>query len=137
MQVLEDYCWEKGLRLMDPRRYVFEIITGSAVPLSAYHILEALGKKLRNPKPPTAYRAIDFLAAHKFIHRIESLNAYVTCGAGHHHSGAQFAICDSCGCVTEIHLCSVPESLQKKTAEQNFQVSYWNVELHGTCRKCS
>ncbi|MGB4058039.1 MAG: hypothetical protein WBK77_08155 [Alphaproteobacteria bacterium] len=66
-------------------------------PLGAYEIPERLGKKIKNPKPPTVYRAIEFWAEHGFIHRVESLNAYVACEAGHQHKSAQFMVCNDCG----------------------------------------
>ena len=47
--------------------------------------------------PPTVYRALDFLLANGFIHKLESVNAFVAC---HHPSTAQhsvpFLICDRC-----------------------------------------
>lgn len=132
----ETYCHENGLRFTEPRRHVLEIISQSEKPVGAYEILAALGKKLNDPKPPTAYRAIEFLAEHNFIHRIESLNAYVLCQVDHRHGGSQFMICKSCGKVLEAHLCELPEPLKKRTEQEGFTISSWNVEINGTCREC-
>ena len=95
-----------------------------------------MGHTLKNPKPPTAYRALDFLVEHGFVHRIESLNAYVSCDVDHKHTGSQFMICDSCDGVEEIYLCALPPKLQKKADGKGFTLHHWNIELHGTCRKC-
>ena len=127
---------EKGVRLTDGRRAVLEIIASAPKPLGAYDVLEKLGAYIDNPKPPIAYRALEFLQENGFIHRIESLNAYITCCANHHHEGSQFMICDKCGDVEEAHLCSVPEALQLKTQSAGFKTRYWNVELHGLCVGC-
>ena len=133
----EAYCEEHGLRFTDPRRMVLEIIAAAEKPLGAYDILALIGKKIDNPKPPTVYRAIEFLSEHQIIHRIESLNAYILCQSDHRHEGSQFMICDDCGTVTEAHLCDLPAPLSSKTKQEGFELSSWNVELHGTCRNCS
>ena len=136
LKQVEDYCAENGIRFTEPRRLVLEIILAATKPLGAYDILAELAKKIDNPKPPTAYRAIEFLTEHGFVHRIESLNAYVTCHSDHRHQGSQFMICDSCGEVTETHLCHLPPPLEAKTQEAGFHLSRWNVEIHGTCAAC-
>lgn len=133
---VEAFCKEQGVRFTEPRRYALEIIAGAQKPLGAYDILAELAKKLDNPKPPTAYRAIEFLQEYGFIHRIESLNAYVVCHTGHRHLGSQFMICDGCGNVTEAHLCDLPGDLAQKTEDAGFTLSRWNAELHGTCKTC-
>jgi len=88
----EQFCEDNTHRLTQPRREVLKIISSSKKPIGAYDILKKLGKTLKDPKPPTAYRAIDFWQEHGFIHRIESLNAFVSCLAGHNHEGSQFMV---------------------------------------------
>lgn len=133
---LASYCKAHQHRLTEPREFVLGIIAASKKPMTAYEVLDELGKKLDKPKPPTAYRALEFLAEHGFIHRIESLNAYVACHENHKHHGSQFMICDSCGTVEEAHLCHVPEGLQKQAGTKGFSITHWNVELHGLCKAC-
>lgn len=130
-------CEVSGQRLTDTRRIVLEIIAASKKPIGAYDVLARLSKKLKNPKPPTAYRALEFLQAQGFIHRIESLNAYMVCGIGHRHAGSQFMICGSCGTVAEAHLCSIPAAITDKAKASGFALHHWNLELHGTCGDCS
>ncbi|MCB1682354.1 MAG: transcriptional repressor [Rhodospirillales bacterium] len=137
VQNVESHCAQKGIRFTQPRRFVLEIIAGSKVPIGAYDILAKLGDYLDHPKPPTAYRAIEFLQEQGLIHRIESLNAYITCHAGHKHTGSQFMICDECGSVIEAHLCELPKDLARKMVEEGFILSSWNAELHGQCKSCS
>lgn len=137
VQAVETYCVEHGIRFTPPRRYVLEIIASSKTPLGAYDILERLGSHIDNPKPPTAYRAIDFLREHGFVHRIESLNAYVICGVDHRHMGSQFLVCDTCGKVTEAHLCHLPKDLAAQADQAGFTLTRWDAELHGTCKDCA
>lgn len=131
------YCKAKKIRPSEPRRFVLGIIDTASKPLTAYEILDALGQYIKNPKPPTVYRALEALSEYGFIHRIESLNAYLACHENHRHNGSQFLICDNCRNVQEIHLCSIPDSLQKQALAKDFAVRYWNVELHGLCAACS
>lgn len=114
----------------------FKITQQAKTPITAYEVLEKMGRFIKNPKPPTAYRALEFLEEHGFVHRIESLNAYVPCDANHKHNGSQFMICDNCSRVEEIHLCHLPNALQTKIEDEGFKMSYWNVEVHGTCKNC-
>jgi Fur family zinc uptake transcriptional regulator len=131
------FCEENGHRMTPPREHVLQIVAEAEKPLGAYDILQRLAAHLDNPKPPTAYRAIEFWQEHRFIHRIESLNAYVSCHAGHQHSGSQYMICDDCGKAEEIHMCHIPDALEKKAQAGGFQVKSWNTELHGQCLDCA
>ncbi len=132
----ELFCALHKERLTTPRLEVLKIIAGSLKPLGAYEVLKRLGEVIKSPKPPTAYRAIDFWEESGFIHRIESLNAYLACHADHKHKGGQFIICDGCGMALEIHICKLPESLKKNTEENQFAPLSWSVEVHGLCEKC-
>lgn len=131
-----DYCDINKHRLTEPRLAVLKIITSSKKPLGAYEILDKLGKTIENPKPPTAYRAIDFWLEHGFIHRIGSLNAFVTCDEDHKHTGSQFMICNDCGNVEEIHLCHLPKDLDKKVKNNGFKMAHWSTEISGQCVRC-
>lgn len=133
----EAACREKGIRFTDSRQHVLEIIAAAKKPLGAYDILEALGQYVDDPKPPTAYRAIEFLMEQGLVHRIESLNAYVLCDTDHKHSGSQFMVCDSCGAVVEAHICHVPDDLAQRAKQEGFTLNRWDAELHGTCKDCS
>ena len=130
------FCVRHKERLTKPRLEVLKIIAASPRPLGAYEILEKLGKILHSPKPPTAYRAIQFWQRKGFIHRIESLKAYVVCNADHRHAGGHFMICDDCGVVIETHIRDLPETFKNSEENNTFSPSSWNVEIHGLCGKC-
>lgn len=132
----EDYCAEQALRLTPQRLLTFKILQAAQTPLTAYDVLERMKDAISNPKPPTAYRALDFLEQHGFAHRIESLNAYVACDVDHLHQGSQFMICSACSAVEEIHLCALPRALQEKVSTEGFTPHHWNVEVHGICGGC-
>ena len=132
----QEYCEEHGFRFTEPRRLTLQVIVESVQPIGAYDIIDAIGKIADKPKPTTVYRAIDFLQQQGFIHKIESLNAFVACHAGHNHRGSQFVICNDCGNAEEIHLCNLPADLQKQLKQSGFDMAYWNTEIHGVCNDC-
>jgi len=129
----ETYCKTHGHRFTDPRRKVLEIIFCAGKPVGAYDIISAMPGEA---KPPTVYRALEFWQQEGFVHRINSLNVYTVCHAGHRHEGSQYMVCDGCGQVEEVHLCRLPHPLQEKVNETGFQLSRWNTELHGICQNC-
>lgn len=133
---LKAYCNEKGQRYTPPRYTTLEVIAASNVPIGAYDIIEQMGKITEKPKPATVYRSIEFLQEHGFIHKIESLNAFVVCHAGHSHEGSQFIVCNDCGTVEEIHLCHLPKDLKAQVDSSGFKMDRWNTEIHGVCQRC-
>jgi len=137
MDKIRQTCAEQGLRLTPMREAVLRILSESDRPMGAYDLMDWVAERDgKKPKPPTVYRAVEFLLAHRFIHRIESLNAYVTCHAGHRHHGSQFMICRECGAVTEAHICTLPEPIQNVAKQAGFKIQHWNLELHGICSNC-
>ena len=131
-----NFCIKNKHRYTKPRENVLKIISSSNRPIKAYHVLKQLAKVLKNPKPPTAYRAIEFWERYNFIHRIESLNAFYVCEAEHLHSGSQFLICNQCGEVTESHICEIPKIIKEKIEKNIFSAKSWNLEVKGVCAKC-
>ena len=136
LQKAFEYCVQNKHRWTRPRAQVLEIIAASSKPLTAYEILTRLTTTLNKPNPPTVYRALEFWTEHRFIHRIESLNAYLMCAADHQHQGSQFLVCDNCGDVIEAHICALPNALQERVANNSFKLSRWNFEVHGICSDC-
>lgn len=134
-------CAEAGVRLTPIREEVLQIVWSSHRPIGAYDVLAKLGKKHDNPKPPTVYRALDFLLEQGLVHRIESLNAYIGCshqdlGSMGAHS-SQFLICRSCGNAKEIADPAIGEALQKVAAAEGFKQEKRVIEITGLCRDCA
>jgi Fur family zinc uptake transcriptional regulator len=128
------HCKKNGHRVTDPRVDVLRVLIGARKPIGAYDIIAAMPQKT---KPPTVYRALEFWQAQGFVHRIDSLNVYTFCHAGHRHEGSQFMVCDTCGTIEEMHMCNPPAPLLEEAAAKHFKMRRWNAELHGTCVKCA
>jgi Fur family transcriptional regulator, zinc uptake regulator len=136
LQVARAQCDARGLRLTPLRERVLELIAEHHGPAKAYDLLDALKRSHASAAPPTVYRAIDFLVDAGFVHKVESLNAYVACPhPGGLHS-AQFLICDRCGSAIEIDGESLPELLTSIALAQNFVAKKLVVEVHGDCQSC-
>lgn len=132
----ETVCRSRGLRLTRLRRRVLELVWGSHEPVKAYEILEHLGKERKRAAPPTVYRALDFLQGEGFVHRIESMNAYIGCGEPGHQGASQFLICQECGEVAELDDDEILAVILRKTERLGFHVDDQTVELKGLCKSC-
>jgi Fur family transcriptional regulator, zinc uptake regulator len=76
---VERHCKEQGLRLTPTRRRVLEMVLAADGPVKAYDLLDQLKAEQPGAAPPTVYRALEFLLENHFIHRLETLNAFVSC----------------------------------------------------------
>lgn len=135
---LELACTQRGLRLTHLRRRVFELIAASARPVKAYDLLEKVKAVGEGPAaPPTVYRALDFLMLNGFVHKLETLNAYVPCPhpeVGAH--GSQFLICEECLETMELDAADIAARLQEQARAQGFQPRRHVVEVYGLCARC-
>ena len=70
-------CAARGLRLTPIREQVLGLVARSGKPVKAYDLLERMQSEVGANAPPTVYRALDFLLANGFIHKLASINAFV------------------------------------------------------------
>ncbi len=133
----EAACAAAGGRLTAIRRDVLRLILQADEPIGAYALLDGLRALTGAGKPPTVYRALDFLLAQGLIHRVERLNAFVGCHdeATHHHA-AQFLICRSCGRVTELEDGAVESAITAAARARGFVPARVTVEVDGVCSAC-
>src|SRR6185437_7641314 len=96
LQSAEALAGARGEKLTKLRRRVLEIVLESHTPMGAYDVLATLARDGAKPAPPTVYRALDFLRAQGFVHRIDSLNAFAACFAPARAHRSHFFLC--CGC---------------------------------------
>ncbi|MBK0398446.1 transcriptional repressor [Limibaculum sp. M0105] len=130
------HCKTAGLRLTPVRERVLEILLESHVALGAYDVLRRLTDEGAVPQPPIAYRALDFLVAHGFAHRIEKLNAYVACTAPCERHDPVFMICRDCRAVAELPSAPIARDLEREAARIGFDIGRTVVEAEGLCPSC-
>ena len=142
---VEHACRERGLRLTPIRARVLSLIAEAGKPVKAYELLEwvreersADGAAVGADAPPTVYRALDFLMANGFVHKLQSVNAFVAC---HHPSSAQhsvpFLICDQCHSAVELEDREVVSQLETRARALGFQPRAQTLEVHGLCAHCA
>jgi len=130
-------CREKGLNLTPARLRVLELVWAGHEPVKAYDIIDKFAKGPHATKPPTVYRALDFLLEHGFIHRIESKNAFVGCPRPITKHEGKFFICEACNRVTEIDSRRINATIEDLAAENGFRIHSKTVEVFGLCAACA
>ena len=126
----------RGARMTPVRRRVFELILEGDQPTRAYALLAQLEHERGKLGPPTIYRALEFLLAHKLIHKVETSNAFVACGDVEHSHESQFVICDDCGATEEIRDDAIVETLRRLGEGRGFAVERQVIEARGLCSAC-
>jgi Fur family zinc uptake transcriptional regulator len=137
MHRVEELCGKRGLQLTALRRQVTEILAKAPSSLTAYEIIDELGRVQGRPiGPPTVYRTLDFLTENGFVVKIESRNAFARCDCpGHHHHGV-LLICTNCGSTDEIDSATLDEALHAVARDAGFVIRRQMVELEGLCHLC-
>ncbi|EKT53136.1 zinc uptake transcriptional repressor Zur [Providencia sneebia] len=137
LKMAERICESRGVRLTSQRETVLRLIAQQHGAISAYDLLDLLREVEPQAKPPTVYRALEFLMEQSFIHKIESTNSYVIC---HHVDNPShisvMLICDHCGSVEESDCSAIEEAILALAKENLFQLRHTVVENHGLCQAC-
>ena len=132
----EGQCASDGLRFTPVRRKALEVLLQEHRAIGAYEMLDRLRDEGFGSQPPVAYRALEFLVAHGFAHKIEKLNAFVACGhTGEDHSPA-FLICRKCGSVAEADAFTKRSAIGRTAKAVGFQIERTVVEVEGLCPEC-
>ncbi len=133
----EAMCARKGTRLTDPRRRVLSLLADAKRPLKAYDLIAKAGVDGGSVKPPTVYRALEFLCEIGVVHRIEQDATYVACShVGHGHLAALF-VCDICLGVTEVHVDAIEQDISRAAKQTGFLLAHLVIEGRGQCQACA
>jgi len=116
------------------RRRTLAILLESRAAMSAYSLLKRLDAEGFGSQPPVVYRALDFLIAQGFVHRIERLNAFIACMYPDKTHAPAFLICRDCRSVAEI--CAPPPPLAQDAQAVGFRIERSVMESEGLCRDC-
>ena len=136
LSTAQQLCTQRGLQLTPIRQQVLTLIWSSHQAVKAYELLERIKPMQTTAKPATIYRALDFLIAQGFIHRVESLNAFVGCYCAERSHEQLLLICKSCGQVEERAASAVMQALLSEFSQAGFTVHSKAIEIHGLCAPC-
>ena len=133
-----DICNARETRFTPLRRKVLELVWGGHKPTTAYELLDLLsidGKK--RVAPPTIYRALDFLIEEGFVHRLESLNAFIGCSDPEHLHQGHFLICTQCRTVKEINDKMLHDKIKDVANNEGYKLDHSMLEIMGKCINCN
>lgn len=129
-------CKDRGVRLTDTRFKVLKLLAQQQQAIGAYDLLELLKESVPQAKPPTVYRALDFLLEQGFAHKITLTNSFVVCSHFDHHHQAQMLICKDCHTVQEVHSEHVDDEIIKQASKHGFDLHHQTIEAVGICNNC-
>jgi Fur family zinc uptake transcriptional regulator len=136
LQSASSYCAKHKLQFTKNRQRVLEILVAQHKAMGAYDIMPLMQSDGQTAQPPAVYRALDFLVAHGFAHKVEKRNAYIACAhPGQDHIPA-FLICRSCNTVEEAITGPVLIPLGSAAQKSGFRIETTVVEAEGLCPKC-
>ena len=133
----EAICRAKSVRLTDIRRQIFILICQEKGFVKAYDLLDRIKDSDYSAKPPTVYRALDFLLEHRLIHKLNSVNAFVSCTHPTDKHQCYFLICSQCHMIKECCDSSIEQMIQEISSESQFQPQHTTIEIEGLCQNCS
>jgi Fur family zinc uptake transcriptional regulator len=133
----ERLCEERGVRFTPLRRRVLELIWSNHESVKAYDLLDALKTFEASAKPATVYRTLDFLLEQGFIHRVESLNAFVGCKQPEKRHELLLLICEQCHMVDERPAVDLMASAAREIRSAAFIPHRQLFEIHGLCAACA
>ncbi|HEY1073283.1 Fur family transcriptional regulator [Brevundimonas sp.] len=135
---VEARCAAEGERMTAPRRRVLELLLAAGEPVKAYDLIARYGADGQAAKPPTVYRALEFLERRGVVHRIASISAYVACTAdtdGSRAHAAAFLICDCCGATEEVAVAG-GDAFAEAASAAGYAIERTTIEGHGRCPAC-
>ena len=123
-----------GTRLTPQRRAVLDAIEASSGRFTALELFERARRSSPRLGLATTYRTLDLLRRTGSLHALsgEGRPAYVRCSPEHHHH----LVCLSCGSVEDTELCATP-SQRSLTRRHGFRAESHELEIYGTCKRCS
>ena len=125
-----------GERMTPPRRRVLALLLETGEPVKAYDLIARFGADGQAAKPPTVYRALEFLERQGMAHRIASISAYVACSDdGEAAHAAAFLICDCCGATEEV-VAPVGQTFALAAGAAGYALERTTIEGHGRCPAC-
>ena len=130
-------CATRGIRLTPLRAQVLGLVAAAGKPIKAYDLLDRMKLDSASAAPPSVYRALDFLLEQGFIHRLESINAFIGCHHPQVRHSVPFLICDGCQDAIELEDVSIPDLLDAQARALGFAPRAQTLEVHGLCANCA
>jgi Fur family zinc uptake transcriptional regulator len=132
----EAACAAAGETLTPVRRRVLELLLTANAPVKAYDLLALLKPEKSPAKPPTVYRALEFLTRLGLVHKIERDNAFIACRIETSHGAQVFLICRPCGAAAEVEAGHALHDIKEAATGIGFALADTVIEAYGVCADC-
>jgi Fur family transcriptional regulator, zinc uptake regulator len=130
---IEQLIRKQGLKSSATRRRVLRYLLALKRPIKAYDLMKKFSEDNRAIKAASMYRILRFLSAKGYIHKIETLNAYVINGNPEYRGNEFLAVCTVCGRTREFYDSLVDRRLKQHSEKLGFAVQKQTVEIIGRC----
>ena len=131
----EQIATREGEKWTASRARVYELLLRAGGPVKAYDLMPAYSDD-KTTKPPTVYRALEFLENLGLAHRIPSLSAFTACRDGGPTHAASFLICKCCGSAEEITP-DLSAIIARAGSRRGFEPHAATLEVRGLCKSCN
>ena len=128
----EAHIARRGGRFTAIRRSIYQSLLDSDRPLGAYELLATIGT-VGAQRPPTVYRALDWLIEQGVAAKLASSSKYVAIPPGSDAEALAFLICDTCGSTTAIPAAAPAAELASRAHAAGFTRVSPVIELVGQC----
>jgi len=139
LQTLDDYLThaekvvsEKKSRLTPIRRHIYKCLIQTNTPLGAYDILGQLDG-VGAAKPPTVYRALDWLIEMGLAKKIESVSKYMATSLSKDIEQSALLLCQTCGHAEPFDAGPAIEALRTAANAKGFEKQQAIIEIIGYC----
>lgn len=136
LEAAQAYCRTQGSRLTAQRKEVFELLLRRGGSAKAYDLQDDMRARYGRVAPSTVYRALEFLMAQHLVHRVDALNTFIACNAGHHAHHPLLLVCSNCEAVTELEDDAAYEAVRKKLRQADSGFVESDIEVKGVCGQC-
>lgn len=124
---------QSGSRMTRIRRHVYMCLLKSDRPLRAYDILDMLDG-IGAQKPPTVYRALDWLIKMRLVKKVASVSKYVALQPQKGNQTVAFLLCQKCGQTESFDPGPMTESLKATAQKNGFDNCETVIEIVGNCK---
>lgn len=137
LELADEISQQHGIRLTKLRKMIFALLLQAEAPVKAYDLIDKMREMGKSITPTTIYRILDFLLSEKLIHKVNALNAYVSCSVEHQHEHSSLmVICSQCETTEEIDDTELTETINNKLNDLGVVLQDNCIEIQGVCKKC-
>ena len=132
MKFAERMAKDQNARLTPIRRHVYKCLLQADTPIGAYEILDMLDG-VGAAKPPTVYRALDWLIDIGLAKKIESISKYIAKTSQADAEQLALLLCKTCGHAEPFDAGPVLQSIGDFVKAKGFQKDQTIIEIIGQC----